>query len=549
MNRGRSYLAIIVFFVSVAAPRLGFSQAPQGTQAPLTTETLEKRASLYRYAVELFSAGQFEEAFQIFQSIASQYPNYIPAQIGLARSHYHLERMVEAYKAFAKVPLKTLSDEVAYEYAYSHFANRDYENALKGFRRVRRGNKLFGMANYFGAVAAVKTNRYQVASRMIDNAVNLPRKYAISRELYEKHIDEIMADKQASELKTKEGKVKAEKAPDAKPAEYAHGGFQGIAKGAAFATEFKRQYTGYQYEKNEENDFRTNSFTFKTGYMYAFTPTQKRSAVVGVNGVLAAQQKDSATAEIKADDEPKDRDIAFTKKADVAGQLFYEHPFAESLWASVSLSVEQSYPDLGAEFGSNDKSVGFLLGMQGDITTTGNISYNNSADSEAPLYSFTEESGSVSSTVFGCASTLTLRARQFSYLKDSQSGEQTDYKGTLEVGLPQFWDIKTTLKGNVQLQKDMYDYGVPGGDVAEGEEKKEGTATYDIMSYSGVFSISRKFFGWLSLSGEALGEKRSLQNIQIVDAAGAEFPEVEILTKEYNFISYMAGKISIDLAF
>jgi hypothetical protein len=546
LKPGRSYRAIIVLLIAFLAPALGLSQ----TSSPaLTPDVIEKRASLYKYGVELFTAGQFEESLQIFENIAGEFPNYIPAQIGLARCQYHLERMVPAFQIFNKIPLRTLSDDVAYEYAYSHFANRDYENALKGFRKVTRGNKLFGLANYFGAIAAVKTNRYQLANRMIDNAVNLPRKYAISRELYEKHIDEILSDRQATELKNKEQKVKGAKPAETKPADapYEHGGFQSVDKSATFSTDHKVQYKGYEYVKTEENNFRTNSFTFTTGYMHVFSPEQKRSPVLGIGGTLAAQQKDSVGVEVRFDDEPKDRNVTFSKKADVNGTLFYEQPFAKEMWGSVIFTIDQTYPDLGAEFSSNDKRAELVIGQSGDITVSASGSYNLSSDKESDIYSYLEESGSIGKTIIGFPTTLTIRAQQYTYIREVESGEQNAYKGELKVAFPDFWDIKSSVKGAVQLQKDYYNYDVEAG--ADAGEDETGIAIYDIMSYSGTFEFSRKFFGWLKLSGETVGEKRNIQNVQIVEAAGNEFPEVSVRSTEYNFVSSIAGKISIDLLF
>src|SRR5690606_4583050 len=77
-------------------------------------------------------------------------------------------------------------DETSYEYGWSFYTNKQWPGALYAVQRVTKGHALFDLANYYGAICAIKLKRYDEAEDMLDKAVVLPDKLAKSRTLYVK---------------------------------------------------------------------------------------------------------------------------------------------------------------------------------------------------------------------------------------------------------------------------------------------------------------------------------------------------------------------------
>ena len=107
----------------------------------------------------------------------------------------------DAYKIFKHIDPSHLDPETSYEYAQSFYVRKKYQGALKGFKRIPNGHPLYDLAGYYGAISALKLKKYQEAQDLIENAVVLPSKLIKSRNLYKKHIQDLLEAQQAKELK------------------------------------------------------------------------------------------------------------------------------------------------------------------------------------------------------------------------------------------------------------------------------------------------------------------------------------------------------------
>ncbi len=171
-------------------------------------------AALYGAAQKDFSLNQYKSALQKLNALISKFPQYEPAKILLAKSLYRTERFNDAHTVFARLNLESLDAETSYEYGFSFYSADQFDPALKAFKRVPSSNALYDLAQYYGAVSAIKLRRIKEAEEMIEKAVVLPDKLSKSRVLLVKHIEAMRLMEEQKDLKNQRTAVQKENATD-----------------------------------------------------------------------------------------------------------------------------------------------------------------------------------------------------------------------------------------------------------------------------------------------------------------------------------------------
>jgi TolA-binding protein len=518
------------------------SRAAAQDQVPSAKEMTR----MFRQGQRQFQAKQFMDSYRTFQTLVNKNPKHQPSLIGLARSLYHLERIREASEVFTKVHLQFTDADTSYEYGYSFFEVQKWSNSLRGFRRIPSDHPLYSLANYFGAVAAVKLNRYDVAARMIDRAKNLPEKYAQSQKLYKEHIASVQKSGGKKEPLPPAPEAPAEKkqdeAPASEPEEYEHQGFQSTSDVAKLQTEYKVQYLGFARVKTEENNFRWNTLTLRKGKVFSLgTGTGPRPAI-GIYGQLDGEQEDAIEVEEGYDVAPgeKARDQEFNKEARLYAGTFYEHPISEGYWGWVKLSFEQVYPDVGAELKGNQPYYELGIGRKGDISTQLEGRYSTYSAKGEELLNYAQGLAKVSGKVFEDYSWgVEGRFRQFNYARPDIEGEKTSYLTKITLGGKPFFDI--SIDGEV--------YYFIADDYGDTAGANKDIVLYDFATQGASLSVSRKFFDVISIKLSTKGETRDFSAIVLPKETENPNLEVEAHTAQYDFLSEFGGSLSIDMTF
>lgn len=195
---------------------------------------------MFAEAQKLYNAGNYNEALVLYDRIVKKYPSHEPSIIQYGKTLYRLDRIPESYNLFARINPQYLDPETSYEYGYASYVVQRWDAALFGFKRVPADSALYDLANYYGALAAVKLKKYGDAEDMLDKAVVLPDKLAKSRLLYQRHVQSLrhLQEKADLEQATADEKArlaqksKGTAAPGTKPAGtpasptgYVHQGF------------------------------------------------------------------------------------------------------------------------------------------------------------------------------------------------------------------------------------------------------------------------------------------------------------------------------------
>ena len=155
---------------------------------------------MFQRAQRLYDSGKYQGALNAYDAILRRYPGHEPTVIQLAKTLYRLDRITEAYNIFARVNPQYLDPETSYEYGWSFYNAKKWEGALFAFKKVPKGNSLYDLANYYGAVSAIKLRKLDEASDMLEKAVVLPSKLAKSRTIYAKHLQALQLMEEKSTL-------------------------------------------------------------------------------------------------------------------------------------------------------------------------------------------------------------------------------------------------------------------------------------------------------------------------------------------------------------
>jgi tetratricopeptide (TPR) repeat protein len=394
-----------------AGPRKGGKgKRPAPRTAPPAAPRGKGVRQMFDYAQQLYDQGRYPQALMAFDALLKRYPGHEPAIIQAAKTLYRLERIKEAYAVFARIDPQHLDPETSYEYGWSFYTNKAYEGALYAFQRVPKGHALFDLANYYGAICAIKLKKYEDAEDMLEKAVVLPDKLAKSRALYIKHVQALRLMQQKAALakerdqekdqlaadrkKDKDKRAEAQKPAEAAPAGYVHAGKRTVDKSATVDYAVEHQYSDNHGLSETTSDARVTTFTLTSGPLIPITPWRSgkdktgkdRTAAVGLELTLGAEDRITTGEEQRVLLEENDEDLTRLARTDlgtldeksgnIAAEPWIEVPLPEGVWVALGGKIDFTYPDFerGERFGAR-KGYAQIAGDTGPVTYFSEVGY------------------------------------------------------------------------------------------------------------------------------------------------------------------------------
>lgn len=532
------FVATLFVFEVLAVPTV-HAQTPKGRKEQGTNKKTDE-------AFNLFRSGQYAKATEFFKALLKKNPDDKHAQIGLARSYYHQENWSDALLQFRKTNLDNLDPEASYEYAQTSFHYELYNGALKGFRRVPRDNSLYGLAQYFGGISALKLKRYKEAQDLMDGAVNLPEAYGLQKEVYLRHIQLLVLRQQKRELaKDASAAETAAPSPEAdggqKP--YAYTGFFDLYKDALLGLANKSEKVEYGSGRKESKSRSVRHFTFENGIIHPLQKEGDRRHVVGFQLFLYADHKDNESLQ-RSDylDRPdvlgRTKEFTKTGKASVKG--FTELALPNYFLLGLQAGFYQEYPDFGKKlafssqhgelwFGQKKYEDGYEARMRARLTQTrdpdGRVSISEqmfTIESEKEILENVELS-------------LMAQRTEFFYKKPGIDGPDTRMRGdvVLELKLP--YNFELEFKGRYQKEINSILYN-----VANQPEVK-----YDAAAGRGEVELIFYPIRWIELKARIAEEKKWLD--KNMGTPAAVFAGIQ--DREFARIQETGLEASINLMF
>lgn len=498
---------------------------PPKSKAKKPTPRVEKKRrppgvrGMFEVAQEYYEAGKYPQALQAYDMLLRKYPGHEPAVLQLAKTLYRMDRIKDAYNIFAKVNPQHLDPETAYEYGWSFYTNKGWEGALYGFQRVPKGHALFDLANYYGAICAIKLKKYEDAEDMLEKAVVLPDKLAKSRSLYIKHVQALRLLQQKSALaKDRDAERKAlkdqkdqqiaakSKADKDEKTPWTHGGSKSITRSAV--AKYAVEHLYYDNHGLEETTFdaKVASLTVKSGYMGPLPMKLKdRGAAAGIQISLGAEDRITKGTEQRILVEETNEDLARVSSKDlgttddVSGTFtvdpWIEFPLPENTWMNVGGELSFFYP----EFERGNRS-GYRTGYTGLTGTLPaydwglDLSYSETLDAKTkPYITTTTGAASISGEVISqLKGTVKVWHDLYDYLVPELGVSGPDTKTSLRLVLAQSLPLgsKITLQGEYNHLGNYIFYNMP----TYGQLSANGT------TLSGKLSVSASPVPWFSAS-------------------------------------------------
>jgi tetratricopeptide (TPR) repeat protein len=329
--------------------------------------------ALFSQAQNLFLAGKFAEALVAYDRILKKYPGHEPSTIQYAKTLYRLDRIPESYNLFARINPQYLDPETSYEYGYAAYVNNRWDAALFGFKRVPQDHALYDLANYYGALSAIKLQRYAEADDMLDKAVVLPDKLAKSKPMYQKHVQSLRQLQEKNELDQSAAlerdrlKQKAQPAPippstpdngatKSVAAAYEHLGFMAVDRYVTMRVRKDHQaqdHSGYS-ETTFDND--VAEFTFRHGPVVPFLSrkNQPESSAVGLQLKAGVEDVNSKGVQERLVVYESSRDVPSveTKELDAThvttgkfgAEAWVEFALPKNWWIGTMGTIDFAYP-------------------------------------------------------------------------------------------------------------------------------------------------------------------------------------------------------------
>lgn len=478
----------------------GRAPAKRNAPAPRAESKAKKRPpgvrGMFEVAQELYEAGKFTQALAAYDLLLRKYPSHEPAVIQTAKTLYRLDRIKEAYNVFSRINPQHLDPETSYEYGWSFYTFKAYDGAFLAFQRVPRGHALYDLANYYGAICAIKLKKYEDAEDMLEKAVVLPDKLAKSRSLYIKHVQALRLMQQRSSLAKErdkekdaldaDGKKKTPKSTDVGPpesTEYQHQGFKSVDKSAKVTYQVVHQYLENHGFKETHFDAKVSSFELLSGTILAIplkfgknSEGKDRQGAVGLQLRIAAEDRiTEGNEERLIVDETEDdlqrllaKNLGITdvKSGDLGFEPWIELPLPEGLWMNLGGEISFTYPDFerGKRFGYR-KGYGGVDGHTGALTYGGALNYTELLDEKTKVISNAVEGRLRAETeiVPKLVGTVTLIHSVFDYLNEELALDGPDTSTRFEAQAVQVLPLtfKFTLFGAFEQDANYIFHGIP----------------------------------------------------------------------------------------
>jgi tetratricopeptide (TPR) repeat protein len=526
---------------------------------------------MFDAAQELYAAGRYPEALAAFDAILKKYPAHEPSIQQMAKALYRLDRFREAYAFYARLSPATLDPETTYEYGWTFYTAKSYEGALAAFQRLPKGHALYDLANYYGAICAIKLKRYDVAEEMLDKAVVLPDKLAKSRTLYVKHVQALRLLQQRSALGRERDREKleleAERKRKKKEAEeaaaketvagYKHQGLRGVTKEAAVAYAAEHQYIDDHGFKQSAFDAKVASFSLKSGPVIPLPIKvgKDRQAAYGLELRLSAEDRVQTGDEQILVTDQSDQDVTRvlsrkakvngetgtangeTKSGTFGGETWLEFPLPEGVWLALGGELEFTYPEFarGQREGFRRGFLG-VGGRAGAVNYAGEGSYTEVVNEKTkPITNIVTADVTLSGELLAkLTAALDLTYKVFDYPRPELELDGPDEATSGEVSLKQDIPYGFSITGTVdyERQTNAVFHGLPTyGEVA---------ADGDLYTGKLILAAAPFSFVSASLEEDVTQKKWKVQN----EAARETF---EVNTPDY--VESFTAKISLNLAF
>ncbi|MCX6127246.1 MAG: tetratricopeptide repeat protein [Proteobacteria bacterium] len=515
----------------------GNVKKPKGPSAQKSSASSKGVVTLFSEAQKLFNAGQFNEALIAFDRIIRKYPAHEPSIIQYAKTLYRLDRIPESYNLFARINPQYLDPETSYEYGYSSYVNQRWDAALFGFKRVSPDHALYDLANYYGAICAIKLKKYADAEEMLDKAVVLPDKLSKSRSLYQKHVQALKHLQEKADLeqataaeknRLNQSKITSKNsAPNQGGAPskqettaYQHNGFLTVDRLAKLKVAKEHQTIDKHGFSQTNYDNQVSSFEFSYGPI-AQLPMKKsgeNTSAVGLQMDLAIQNRNTSGRQERIVVYADSRDIPRTLGDDIpatqtnigtfGGRAWIEFSLPNSWWMGLSSLLSFEYPEFKRGQRTSKRSASPHLGRQfkfgphsGSVLST--FTYEQLTDSETePLVdtstgNLAVELAFASDTTF----TATCAGSQFKYQILTMGGPDDIYSGSAKIAQKFPLGIVISAKGTAAQQKNNIVRGLPSFEVASAN----GT------TLSGNSKIEVTPVPWLSVTAQYDASKTTWQ--------------------------------------
>lgn len=477
--------------------------------------------AMFAEAQKLYNAGQYNEALVIYDKIVKKYPSHEPSIIQYGKTLYRLDRIPESYNLFARVNPQYLDAETSYEYGYSSYVVQRWDAALYGFKRVPADHALYDLANYYGALAAVKLKKYADAEDMLDKAVVLPDKLAKSRLLYQKHVQSLRhlqekadLEQATSDEKNRLGqqKTKNSRPPGIKPAStpgnptgYIHQGFLILDRFARLRVAQEHQMIDNHGFSQTTYDNNVGTFVFRHGPILPLpikSYGQNKSAIgLQLDFEIEDRTTKGRQQRLVAYDNSRDAVVAQTTAIEpthvttgtAIAEPWVEFALPSGWWLGATGSLRFDYPKFERGQRTSTRSgtphIGrkYPLGPhQGSILASYKFEQTTDSETEPLIDSSTAEF--TTDVTFTTDTILTANAQfiHYNYQLPTLGGPDDIYSGKLQAEQDFPLGIVFRVNGTVAQQKNNIVRGLPTYDIA--------TADGVTYSGSGLFVIAP--FSW-----------------------------------------------------
>lgn len=522
--------------------------------------------AMFETAQKLYDAGKYEAALAAYDSLLRKYPQHDPARVQLAKTLYRLDRIKDAYGVFAQINPQHLDPETAYEYGWAFYTSKQYEGALYAFQRVPKGHALFDLANYYGAICAIKLKKYEDAEDMLEKAVVLPDKLAKSRSLYIKHVQALrlmkergaLAKERQAEIDALNQQLAQEKGmngagKDGKPAEkgpYVHGGRLAVGKQAKVQYGYEHQYVDNHGYKEGNYYARVSTLDVKGGPLIpipALRQGKDRFAAFGTTVSIGAENRirDGKEQRVLADEDNDDLTRVLATKlgtTDTTAGLvgvapWLEFPLPEGVWAGFGGELNFTYPEFerGKRSG-NRKGYVNVGGKLGVWRYGANVSYSEILNVKTePLLTIVGGKGSAGfTTPSRIDGELVVTYELNDYLDETARLNGPDALTRAQLKLSQGFPFgfAAGVELGLEQQANYIFHAIPvyGQVAADGQ----------IMS--GKARLSADPFPWLSASLTQLITKTTWQ----IDNEAAREPFEQNVA---DYLEAFTGTVAVNLAF
>jgi len=129
----------------------------------------------------LYLKGDYAKAARVFAKNLEKYPGHEPSVLFLGKSLYRLSKTEDAWKAFRNVSESSLDSESKYEYGYTAYRNKAWQQATDALSKVPEANQNYDLAMYYLSVSLINLDRLADAQSAMKKAVVLPPRFLGSR--------------------------------------------------------------------------------------------------------------------------------------------------------------------------------------------------------------------------------------------------------------------------------------------------------------------------------------------------------------------------------